>query len=58
MNVDTFIVPEHSRKMQAETKGPPELVLIPAAGHAQSVLTDPEMYREKLLAFLDRIGID
>lgn len=53
---DSFIVPEHSRRMRAETKGASELVLIPGAGHAQSVLTDPDLYREKLYAFLDRIG--
>ena len=52
---DDFILPEHSRRMQAATQGYSELHLIPGAGHAASVLTDPESYREDVQAFLEKV---
>ena len=55
---DSFILPEHSEKMQKETKGYSELHLIPGAAHAESVLTAPEEYREIVEAFLAHIGIE
>ena len=53
---DTFIAPWHSEAMQKATRGYSELHLIPGAGHAESVLKQPELYREYLYAFLDRVG--
>ena len=32
-----------------------ELHLIPGAGHAESALLQPELYREYLYGFLDRV---
>ncbi len=55
---DNFILPQHSRDMQAATAGYSELHLIEGAPHAMSVLTDPEAYRGHLYAFLKSIGID
>ena len=52
---DQFILPEHSEKMQKATSGYSELHLIPGAGHAMSILTDPEAYRELVRDFLEHI---
>lgn len=49
---DNFILPEHSEKMKAATKGYAELHLIKGAAHAMSVITDPDAYREYVAAFL------
>ena len=49
---DTFILPEHSERMKAATKGYAELHLIPGAGHAASVLTDPDTYAKYVEGFL------
>ena len=53
---DDFIVPEHSRRMKEATQGYAEIRLIPGAGHAQSILTDPEAYREAVREFLARLS--
>ena len=50
---DSFILPEHSRRMKEATQGYAELHLIPGAGHAQSILADPEGYRQLVTAFLE-----
>ncbi len=52
---DTFILPSHSEAMQRAAKGYSELHLIPEAGHALSILTDPESYREYVESFLQKI---
>ncbi|MBR1711045.1 MAG: alpha/beta hydrolase [Clostridia bacterium] len=49
---DTFILPEHSERMKEATKGYAELHLIPGAGHAESILTDPEAYSKYVADFL------
>lgn len=49
---DSFILPEHSEKMKAATQGYAELHLVPGAGHAMSVLTDPQGYRKYVSDFL------
>lgn len=49
---DHFIAPEHSKRMKEATKGYAELHLIPGAGHAKSILTDPKAYREYVANFL------
>lgn len=49
---DDFILPEHSERMKEATKGYAVLHLIPGAGHAASVLTDPAAYRKYVADFL------
>ncbi len=53
---DRFILPKNSEEMAARTKGPAEVHLMPGAGHAESVLTDPALYLEFVRAFLSRLG--
>ena len=50
---DDFIPPSHSEQMKAETGGYAELHLIAGAGHANSILTDPETYRYTVKRFLE-----
>ncbi len=50
---DTFILPKNSMDMADRTKGKHELHLIPKAGHAESILVDPELYRQYVMAFLE-----
>ena len=52
---DTFITPDHSRRMQAATAGESELRLIDGAPHAASVLTAPGLYAEYVAAFLEKV---
>ena len=52
---DTFIVPDNSRKMLEATAGYADLCLIPDAGHAESVLVHPQLYRDTVLAFLEKV---
>lgn len=52
---DSFILPEHSERMKAATKGYSEIHLIPGAGHAASILTEPEMYRQYVRGFLSKL---
>jgi fermentation-respiration switch protein FrsA (DUF1100 family) len=54
---DTFIPPSNSERMSAATKGYSEVRMIPGAGHAESVLKDPGLYREYVEAFLSRIEL-
>ena len=49
---DAFILPKNSQDMAARTRGPQELHLISGAGHAESILIDPEHYREYVSGFL------
>ncbi len=52
---DTFVLPENSEKMKEATRGYAELHLIPGAGHADSVLTAPNAYREIVSSFLEKV---
>ena len=52
---DTFILPENSRRMAEATGGYSEVRLVPQARHADSVLTDPVLYRKYVYDFLDEI---
>ena len=52
---DTFIVPQNSMDLMDADPGYSELLLVPGAKHANSVLTDPQLYREKLLGFLEHV---
>ena len=54
---DELIAPRHSVNMAKETKGYTEIHLIKDAVHAQSVLKEPENYREYLTDFLRKCGI-
>ena len=49
---DTFIVPDNSRRMMERSAGYTQLCLVPEAGHANSVLTDPVLYKKTLSEFL------
>lgn len=52
---DRLISPENSRRMEEATEGETGLHLFEGAGHAESVLVDPERYRRYVGAFLGRI---
>ena len=52
---DELVAPEHSRKMSKATAGYSEVHMIPNAGHADAVFTDPEMYRIIVTDFLRKI---
>ena len=52
---DDFILPSNSEAMADATRGRSELCLIPGAGHAESVLKEPEMYEEALREFLGKL---
>jgi pimeloyl-ACP methyl ester carboxylesterase len=52
---DTFISPEHSRRLYAAARGIREFHLVKGAQHAQSVLTDPEGYSTYLSDFISRV---
>ena len=54
---DDFTFPWHSEAMSQATKGPGELFIVPGAGHAGSVLTDPEGYYERVEGFLKKNGL-
>ena len=49
---DRFILPVNSQDMYERTQGPKEIRLIPGAGHAESILTDPVSYRTAVSDFL------
>ena len=52
---DSFILPKNSEDMAARTKGRSEVHLITGAGHAESVLIDPESYMTFVKDFLDNL---
>ena len=54
---DSFILPENSERMSMETGGYSEFYLIPGAGHAESILKEPELYREHVSSFLENIAV-
>lgn len=54
---DGFIPPSHSERMHEATGGYSELVLIPGARHAASVLTEPQLYADSVREFLERCGL-
>ena len=49
---DTFILPKNSQDMYERTGGERSIFIMPGAGHAESVLTDPAKYREVVEGFL------
>lgn len=53
---DTFILPENSRRMHEADPGYSELHLVPDAGHAESVLKHPDLYREIVDEFLKKLS--
>jgi fermentation-respiration switch protein FrsA (DUF1100 family) len=52
---DDFIPPEHSHRMWKATAGYREFFRSDGAGHAASVLTAPELYREYVESFLRKV---
>jgi hypothetical protein len=52
---DTFVPVEMSRRLYAACPGEKELFLVPGAGHALALYTDPEGYISTVSAFLNRI---
>ena len=54
---DDFILPENSEQMHRAASGYSELHTIPGAGHAQSVLVSPELYRQYLYGFLETVKV-
>jgi len=54
---DDLISTENSENMSERTKGYSELHLIEGAGHAESILVSPDIYKEYVSAYLDNIGI-
>ena len=52
---DDFILPKNSGDMAARTKGYQEFHLIPGAGHAESILTEPALYQEYVTSFLQQV---
>ena len=53
---DSFILPSHSEALCRAAGEGCELKLIPGAGHAESVLKQPEMYREAVTEFVSRVA--
>lgn len=52
---DNFILPKNSEDMAARTKGKSEIHFIEGAGHAESVIIDPENYKAYVKDFLDSL---
>ena len=52
---DDFITPDHSERMKEATAGYAELHLIPGAGHAMALETDPEKYVEIVNEFVKKM---
>lgn len=52
---DELIPPRNSEDMAKRTKGYCEIHLIPDAGHAESILTAPENYKEYVRKFLEKV---
>ena len=53
---DEMIPPKNSEAMAAETKGYSEYHAISGAGHAESVLKEPELYKKYVEVFLKQRG--
>ncbi len=52
---DTFIPPSQSEQMYGRTQGQAEIHMIEGAGHAESVLVNPDIYEEYVSAFLAKL---
>ena len=52
---DNFILPKNSEDMSKRTKGYMEYHTIPKAGHAESILTDPTLYKKYVEEYLNNI---
>ena len=53
---DDLILPQNSIGMYERTAGVKDLKLIPKAGHAESILTDPENYQKYVREFIEGVG--
>ncbi len=54
---DDFIEPKNSEDMAETTKGYKEIYLIDGAGHAESVLVAPDVYKEHVKKYLENINM-
>ena len=52
---DDFVPTDFGRENYAACAAEKELLIVPGAGHAVSFLVDPETYRARAAAFLDRV---
>ena len=52
---DDFVPTDFSRENYEACAAEKELLIVPGAGHAVSFLVDPETYRARAIAFLDRV---
>lgn len=53
---DQYILPANSERMYEATKGKRDLLLVPKAGHAESVFVNKSLYTEKLKDFLSSLA--
>ena len=52
---DTLILPRNSEDMAQRTKGYSEVCIIEGAGHAVSIFTDPETYKDRVSSFIGTV---
>lgn len=52
---DNYVLPQNSRNLFERTAGYKELHFIPEAHHAKSILTAPDLYKEIVEAFLEKV---
>lgn len=52
---DKFVPTFMSENMYKETKGYKEIYLVPNAAHAQSIFMDYEIYKNKMMNFVDKV---
>ena len=50
---DPFIFPHHASDMYEVSQGIKQIHIVPGAAHAESILAEPEQYREHVKEFLD-----
>ena len=53
-DADTFVPREMTYKNYLACKAPKELLIVHGADHGLSCVTEPELYRRKVLGFIDR----
>ena len=54
---DSLIVPKNSEDMAERTKGDKAVFIVTGAGHAESVLTNPEGYKSQVSKFLEKYDV-
>jgi fermentation-respiration switch protein FrsA (DUF1100 family) len=51
---DSYVRPEHARRIYDQAHEPKFLWIVPEAKHNQAVDADPELYRERTAAFFEQ----